>query len=67
MIVTSTEVKESASGTRFTKVKCYDPDSNLCAIDYIPFDNNPDYDSGVEDCQSVSPGYLTDTSNIKRK
>jgi len=67
MNATTDEVKASASGTRFTKVKCYNGEGELCALDWIPRDNNPDYDSDLSDAQEVSDGYFTETSHTIRK
>jgi len=67
MEATKDEVLASASGTRFTQVKCYDGDGNLCGVNYIPRDNNPDFDEDLEDAKSVAPGYFTETTHIKRK
>ena len=66
MKATKDEVIASPSGTRFTKVKCYNGEGNLCGIEYIPRDGNPDYDNDLEDAQAVAPGYWTDTTQIKR-
>ena len=67
MIVTTAEVNASPSGTKYTKVKCYNGEGQLCGLDYIPKDNNPDYDSDLNDALGVAPGYFTETSYIKRK
>ena len=67
MEATKDDFLTSPSGTRFTKVKCYDGNGNLCSITYTPRDNNPDYDDDLEDMKEVAIGYFTETSHIKRK
>ena len=55
------------SGTRLTKVKCYDGNtSNLVSIDYV-LKSDERHDEEVEDLQQVSDGYFTDTWNIRIK
>ena len=66
MKVSKNEVLNSPPGTRFTKIKCYNGEGNLCSIDYIPRDNNSDYDNDLEDAKVVASGYFTETSHIKR-
>ena len=66
MTTTKEEILASPSGTRFTKVKCYNGEGDLCGIDYIPRDNNPDYDDDLENAKAIAPGYFTETSHIKR-
>jgi len=67
MKATKAEVLASPSGTRFTKVKCYDGDGNLCDVEYIPKDNNQDYDDDLKDSKEVADGYFTETWHITRK
>ena len=67
MTVTVSEVNQSPSGTRYTKVKRYNGEGQLCGLDYIPKDNNPDYDSDLNDALGVAPGYFTEIWHIKRK
>ena len=55
------------SGTRLTKVKCYDGNTgNLVSIDYV-LKSDERHDEEVEDLQQVSDGYFTDTWNIRIK
>ena len=67
MNVTIEEILASPSGSRFTKVKCYNDAGIVCSVEYIPRDNNPDYDDDLEDAQQFAPGYFSDIFHIKRK
>jgi len=67
MKATIEDVRNSVPGTRYTRVKCYNGEGDYFGAEYVPCDDNPDYDYDLEDAQAVAPGYFTETTNIKRK
>ena len=49
------------SGTKFTKVKCFDGNTGNCvSIDYV-LESDPEHDSEVDDLREVADGYFTET------
>jgi len=55
------------SGTKLTKVECYNVHTgNLESVDYV-LASDPNYDEEIEDLQSVPSGYMTDTTKLKMK
>jgi len=67
--LTAKEVKamDLPSGTKLTKVKCYDGNTgNLASIDYV-LKSDPDHDEEVHDLLQVADGYFTEIWNVKIK
>jgi len=67
--LTAQEVKAMnlPSGTRLTKVKCYDGNTgNLVGIDYV-LKSDERHDEEVHDLLQVAYGYFTETWNVKIK
>ncbi|HDY67783.1 MAG TPA: hypothetical protein ENH85_08335 [Candidatus Scalindua sp.] len=65
MELTSQEFRGQEPGTRAAQVKTYNGEGDLIDIAYILRDD--DFDEYLSDAQSVPDGYLTDTTNVKRK
>jgi len=59
------EAMNLSSGTKLTKVMCYDGNTgNLVSVDYVLRDD-PGHDEEVHDLEQVASGYYTDTRNVK--
>ena len=67
MQLTPQEFRQTESGTLATKVKTYNDDGNLVDVIYVLMTEDDEYYSDVEDAQCVTAGYMTDTSNVRRK